>query len=78
MEVPHIQFIAGSWWTFQLATVTGTRLSGFVGLAAVKVFFAVSPFFSRLSGSSRSRAPVFGALDDEEFFVVEGSCTIRP
>ena len=30
-------------------------------------------FFSRSSGLSRSRAPVFGALDDEEFFFVEGS-----
>ena len=36
-------------------------------VAAMNVF-AVFPHFSR----------VFGALDDEEFFVIEGSCTIHP
>ena len=39
-------------------------------------FSAALTHFSRSSGLSRSWAPVFGALDDEEFFVVEGSCTI--
>ena len=43
----------------------------FEGLAAM-----LGGHFSRSSGLSRSCAPVFGALDDEEFFVIEGSCTI--
>ena len=39
--------------------------------AVLKPFFALLPL-------SQSWAPVFGAFDDEEFFVVDSSCTIRP
>ena len=36
-------------------------------------FSAFFPYFSNSSGLSRSCAPVFGALDGEEFFAIEGA-----
>ena len=53
VEVPQIQFIAGSWWTFQLATETGTRLSAVVVMAAAMKGFV---------GSSCVVAAVFALL----------------
>ena len=59
------------WWTSQLATETGCfpqlgAMKGFFGL--FRPFFALLPFVPELSASFRS----WGALDDEEFFVIEG------
>ena len=61
-----------SWWTFSFATETGT-LSAYGGgegfFSGVSAFFALLRVVPELSASFRS----WGALDDEEFFVIEGS-----
>ena len=54
VEVPQIQFTARVRGHSCCTTVAGAQLPAEVDMAAVKVFSAVSPLFSRSSGLSRS------------------------
>ena len=60
-------------------TVQTVQLSAWVPKMAVgaamngRVFLAGFPHFLRSSGSVPELSASFGALDDEEFFVIEGS-----
>ena len=76
VKVPQIQFIAGV-MDIPVRNREGTRLSAVVVMVAMKgVFGLFRPFFALLQ-VVWSSAPVFGALDGEEFFAIEGSCTIH-
>ena len=57
-------------WTFQYAQRQGAFSEGTAAMLGW-AFFALLRVVPELSASFRS-------LDDEEFFVVEGSCTISP
>ena len=74
-KVPQIQFIARVSGPSSLQR-DGFLLHGYGGGEGVfSLFFRIVRAPPGCAGVERQ---FFGALDDEEFFVVEGSCTMRP